>query len=650
MCGIFGLIEENNTNANSINVNTNTNDVTMNEISDDINRAFMKCSKRGPEYSYIERYKKPTPNTSPLKHDIKCPNCNHKIPFSKSPMSIVLGFHRLAINGLSAGSHQPFEIDGCILVCNGEIYNYRNLALENHVKLLTESDCEIIIHLYRLYGIEYTLHLLDGVFAFILYDTFLDKVFVARDPYGVRPLYIKNSSNASLKVNILNNVGTICFASEMKSLYDLYNNNEELQLISQFPPAHYMIIDMNYSNFSGGNNKIMNSLHKYSEFPCRQMSYLLNTVDDEIINNDSMKLCYNKYNFSHLNDHICHYVNSAVKKRVIRTTERPIACLLSGGLDSSIICALVNKYYTLYNNGKKLETYSIGLPNSVDLKYARIVANHLDTDHHEIVISEDDFFNAIPEVIKTIESYDTTTVRASVGNYLVAKYIKEHSTAKVIFNGDGADELMGGYLYMWKAPSAMEFDNECRRLLRDIYTFDVLRSDKCVSSHGLEPRTPFLDKKWVEFYLTISRDIRCHGLQTDPDIRCEKFLIRNAFSNVEPDLLPREVLWRTKEAFSDGVSSQSRSWYSIIDEKINALYNECPELQEALNEYMHNSVKLHNKPTTLEHCYYRYLYDIDYRGTDHLIPYFWLPKYVEAKDASARTLTELYQSCNKNNI
>ena len=196
MCGIFGLIEENNTNHNSVN-----------EISDKINNAFMKGSKRGPEYSHIERFKKPTPNRSPLKRDIKCPNCDYNIPLSKSPMSLVLGFHRLAINGLSSVSNQPFEIDGCILVCNGEIYNYSKLAIENKIKLLTESDCEIIIHIYRLYGIEYTLHLLDGVFAFILYDTFLDKVFVARDPYGVRPLYMKKYSTQSINFNSINTIG-----------------------------------------------------------------------------------------------------------------------------------------------------------------------------------------------------------------------------------------------------------------------------------------------------------------------------------------------------------------------------------------------------------------------------------------------------------
>ena len=188
------------------------------------------------------------------------------------------------------------------------------------------------------------------------------------------------------------------------------------------------------------------------------------------------------------------------------------------------------------------------MPGSEDLKYARMVADHLKTKHTEIVLSENEFFDAIPEVIKAIESYDTTTVRASTGNYLVSKYISKNSTAKVIFNGDGSDEVTGGYLYFHKAPSPDEFDKECRRLLKDIHTFDVLRSDKSISSNGLEPRTPFLDKEFVDMYMSIPIDVRYHPRKK----QCEKYLLRKAFEH--ENLLPNEVLWRTKEAFSDGVS------------------------------------------------------------------------------------------------
>ena len=190
-------------------------------------------------------------------------------------------------------------------------------------------------------------------------------------------------------------------------------------------------------------------------------------------------------------------LNAAVMKRVVGTSDRPIACLLSGGLDSSLTTALVNKYYK--SVGGELETYSIGMEGSEDLRHARIVAKHLGTKHTEIIMTPEQFFEAIPDVIRDIESYDTTSVRASVGNYLIGKYIAEHSKAKVILNGDGSDELTGGYIYMLKAPDSIEFDRECRRLLSDIYLFDVLRSDKSMSCHGLEPRTPFLDKYFVDY-------------------------------------------------------------------------------------------------------------------------------------------------------
>ena len=318
-------------------------------------------------------------------------------------------------------------------------------------------------------------------------------------------------------------------------------------------------------------------------------------------------------------------LENAVRKRV-EVTDRPIACLLSGGLDSSLITALVCKY----TDPTKLKTFSIGLPGSEDMIYAEKVAKHLNTDHTSVVVTEDVFFNAIPEVIMAIESYDTTTVRASVGNYLVAKYIKENTDCKVLFNGDGADELMGGYLYLHAAPDALEFDKECRRLLKDIHQFDVLRSDRSISSNGLEPRVPFLDRGFVQFYLSIPPQKRFHKENN----QIEKYLIRNAYANT--NILPDEVLWRRKEAFSDGVSKQSRSWYQIIEEKIPSTivdeYNQHVQIRGSYQDTI---------PTTPEQYYYRMLFEESYhmRGASKTIPYYWMPKYVDAKDASARTLS-----------
>ena len=285
----------------------------------------------------------------------------------------------------------------------------------------------------------------------------------------------------------------------------------------------------------------------------------------------------------------------------------------------------------------KLETYSIGLAGSEDLKYAKIVANYLETKHTEIVVTEQDFLDAIPDVIYAIESYDTTTVRASIGNWLLGKYISQNSQAKVIFNGDGSDELTGGYLYMKHAPDCIEFDGECRRLLKDIYMFDVLRSDKSISSHGLEPRTPFLDRTFVQQYMNLPCKLRFPLMQ-------EKYLLRRAFLpdeilNIQGyPLLPDAILWRKKEAFSDGVSMHSRSLYEIIQEYTDKLFNNNKNTETLETDAKNKLGISHLLPQTSEQYYYRILFESYYGGCGDILPYFWMPKYVNAKDASARTL------------
>tara|TARA_B100000902_G_C27322663_1_gene925831 strand:- start:6596 stop:8266 length:1671 start_codon:yes stop_codon:yes gene_type:complete len=550
MCGIFGILNDTN-------------------ICEKVIKSFETGKARGPENSKIEKYG-----------------------------NSIIGFHRLAINGIDKISNQPFIHDDIIVTCNGEIYNYKELAKNNNISLKTNSDCEIIPHLYKKFGIEYTLNILDGVFAFSIYCPSSGELILARDPYGVRPLFYSRDNNKFL------------YASEIKSIYPLCNDKKN---IIEFTPGTFMNVDKN----------LIYNVGRYTNYPCRNVIYL----------NESRVLTFEIFNM----------INDAVRKRVEGTCERPIACLLSGGLDSSLICAMVKQYYR--NSEHKLETYSIGLPGSEDLKYARLVAKHLDTDHHEIIVSEEDFFNAIPEVIQAIESYDTTTVRASVGNYLIAKWIRQNSTAKVVFNGDGADELMGGYLYFHKAPTSTEFDRECKRLMSDISKYDVLRSDRSISANGLEARTPFLDRKWVEFYLSISSDTRFHKINN----QCEKYLIRKAFQDFQPNILPESVLWRTKEAFSDGVSSMERSWFQIIQENIEHIIEGDDKLNISLHDLINNKY-LHNKPTTLEQAYYRYLYNRDYKGCEMTIPYFWMPRFIEANDASARTLNIYNERVKKGEI
>jgi len=474
-----------------------------------------------------------------------------------------LGFHRLAINGLNNESNQPMYYRGCILVCNGEIFNYKELIAKYNLNVNTESDCEVIPALYYLFGEDF-INYLDGEFSFIMVDMIQQITIIARDPFGVRPLY-------------MNNIGDkYCFCSDIEPMKCMPISN-----IRHFNPGHIMTIGKSI------HMKQYHGLH-----PVKQTNYI----------NEFYEL-------------FC----SAVKKRVI-TCERPVACLLSGGLDSSLVAALAARYSK--EIGNVLETYSIGLKESEDLKYAKKVAAHIGSKHTEIIFEEDDFYNSIPAVIKDIESYDTTSVRASVGNWNIGKYIKEHSDAKVILNGDGADELMGGYMYFHACPNAQEFDKECKRLLYNIHCFDVLRSDKSIASHGLEPRTPFLDKELVNYYLNIPQHIRAHII----DKKQEKAFIRNVFYKMDTYLLPHEILFRKKEAFSDGVSGLHRSWYEIIQEKVKDI-----ELPDQLF--------VHNPPITKEQKYYRYIYESYYPGCAHLTPYFWMPRYVNATDASARTLS-----------
>ena len=578
MCGIFTLLN----NHNFINVS-------------DIQDNFNKGKGRGPEFSSL----------------------------TQEFLNTHVGFHRLAINGIDEQSNQPIHIQNTVLICNGEIYNYKELFKTMNITPETNSDCEVISHLYIRYGIEQTLSLLDGVFSFILIDKHFSndsKIFIARDPYGVRPLYIMKPIN-DIKFSKYHIYG---FASELKSLFQLHktlniendikrtqNNIKSIKYpnytIEQFQPGTYMSFTMPSNNQSYWQDRKSIQYHSHGFY-----SNLLN----------------DNYTLPKILKYIRTYLINAVNKRCI-TTDRPVACLLSGGLDSSIITALVNEY-CIQNSMPTLETYSIGLEGAEDLQYARKVADHLGTKHTEIILSESQFLNAIPEVIQGIESFDTTTIRASIGNWLIGKYISENSQAKVIFNGDGSDELMGGYLYMGKANDEFEFDRECRRLLKYIHTFDVLRSDKCISSHGLEPRTPFLDRSWVNYYLSIPTNIRFHTLNNKP----EKYLLRTAFSEEEfkntndLPLLPKEVLWRRKEAFSDGVSKQTRSLYEIIQDYVDTQISDN-------NERVFN----HLHPQTKEQLYYRTIFEKHYTGVSHILPYFWMPKYVDAIDSSARSLS-----------
>ena len=518
------------------------------------------------------------------KFDLGTPRGPEQSSIKNVGKNIIFGFHRLAINGYNTPtSDQPIHKEGCILICNGEIYNWKDIATMMDIECNTGSDCEIIIHLYKRYGPEQTLQMLDGVFSFVLYDTNNGNIFISRDPHGVRPLFFWKKDNSNM-----------LFASEVKMGVSVIDAIPE-----QFPPGSYI-----HTNALSG------------EYITKKY-YIINTFSNHSIKyiEDATKLIQKS-------------LKDAVRKRV-ENTDRDIACLLSGGLDSSLICGLVayefkKKYGS--EGAKRLHTWSIGMEGSEDLRMAKLVSDHLGTTHHEIMLDEQDFIDAIPEVIRVIESNDTTTVRASVGNYLICKYIRKYSDAKVVFNGDGSDEVAGGYLYFHYAPDSIEFDKECRRLLKDIHLFDVLRSDRTISCHGLEARTPFLDRGFVETYLSIPPYLRDHNSTNT----CEKYLIRSAFEKM--NILPKEVLWRRKEAFSDGVSKNTKSWFEVIQ------------------DFAEKKYKMDGKKA--EQKYYDEIFRSHYGDdnyTKNLVPYKWMPRFVNASDCSARTL-KIYEVGSKNNL
>jgi len=516
------------------------------------------------------------------------PETREDVVFDCSQGVVHLGFTRLAINGLTPEGNQPMSEGPIRWICNGEIYNWKNLKEKLNLKTenKSDSDCSILGALWlRLRdepdGAERFFRALDGVFAIVLYDMERGTVLVGRDPYGVRPLFMAQRDLGSC----------VYFASEMKALLPHTAYAANLQ-IRQFPPGSFVQMKL------GGNLEVSTNTRQYHQIPW------LKAHDVQWSENLRQKL------------------ESAVTKRLL--AERPIAALLSGGIDSSLIAALVAK------QTPHLKTFSIGFEGSEDLRCARLVAKHIGSEHTEIVSTPDEFFAAIPEVIRAIESYDITTVRASVGNYLVSKAIREKTDCKVVFNGDGSDEVFGSYLYFYRAPSDEDFEAETTRLLKDICYFDVLRSDRSISSHGLEPRTPFLDREFVAAAKAVPTKFRrpCQEL-------CEKWVLRNAFNGT--GLLPDEILWRRKEAFSDGVSSKVKPWYQEIQERICSS-NLIPENWETLAA---SKYSLHNRPKTAEAFYYRQLYESFYGAQNAgAIPYFWMPRWSgETNDPSARTLS-----------
>ena len=504
---------------------------------------------------------------------------NHRGPDNSSiqlleipgiPKKLIMGFHRLKINDISNVGNQPFspkEFPGIHLICNGEIYNFKELKNTFNLDTKSNSDCEIIPYLYNKCGIMKTLSLLDGVFSFILIDN--DTLYVARDPIGVRPLFFGKNNDE------------IMFSSEAKSLIGFCD------IIKPFPPGCLCTINLN----------------DCSMIFDRYYHYIYPTIYDS---------------FETTKNNIKYLLNESVKKRLI--SDRKIGVFISGGVDSSVISGLVSKNL----KDTEIESFSIGLQNSPDLENARIVAKHLNTKHHEVNFTIEEGIKHLNDVIFHLESYDITTIRASVPQYLLSKYIKEKTDVRVILSGEGADEIFGGYLYFHYAPNENSFIKETERLVKMLHQFDVLRTDRTTAAHGLEVRVPFLDKRLLNYILSLPADYRMTKSKlyinkgsNKEHLNIEKYILRDSYDK-EVDIISKNILWRKKDAFSDAVGY---SWVDGIKKYAEEEISD-DELANAQTKYPNNT------PMTKEAYLYRSRFEEMFSEQSELIEHYWMPNWV----------------------
>ena len=483
-----------------------------------------------------------------------------------------LGFHRLAIMGLSPNGMQPFRLDGDMCVCNGELYGFRPIKTElvgMGYRFQSGSDCEILLPMYREYGTD-MFAMLDAEFALIIYDSRRDQFIAARDPLGIRPLYYGELP-----------AGGMVFASEAKNLVGLCPK------IMPFPPGHY---------WDG-------EFHRYADL----------TTVSEYCRDDEETACR----------HIRELLIQAVDKRL--DSDAPLGFLLSGGLDSSLVCSIATRLLQ-----KPIRTFAIGMDTDpIDLKYAREVADYLGADHTEIIMTRQDVLDALPTVVAALGTYDITTIRASIGMYLVCRAIHQQTDIKVLLTGEISDELFG-YKYTDFAPSAAAFQQEAQKRIREIHCYDVLRADRCLAANSLEARVPFGDLDFVHYVMSIDpakkRNVYGKG----------KYLLRKAFSG--GDWLPEDILWREKAAFSDAVG------HSMVDHLKDYAQQCCTQeqLEEAGERYPFAT------PFTKESLLYRDLFERFYPGQAEMVPAFWMPNKewegCDVDDPSARVLSNYGQS------
>ena len=478
----------------------------------------------------------------------------------------LLGFHRLAIMGLHPEGMQPFELDGSYVVCNGEIYGFDRLKSKLKKKgysFQSESDCEILLPLYKEYGTA-MFRMLDAEFAMILYDGAEKKYIAARDPIGIRPLYYGYDA-----------AGAIVFASEAKNLVEICDK------IMPFPPGHY---------------------YEDGKFIC----YRDITAVTEVCHDDLERIC----------GHIRQKLIAGIEKRLV--ADAKVGFLLSGGLDSSLVCAVAQKC-----SDKPIRTFAIGMSeDAIDLKYAKEVADYIGSEHTEVYMTPDEVLSSLETVIALLGTYDITTIRASMGMYLVCKAIHEQTDIRVLLTGEISDELFG-YKYTDFAPSAAEFQKEAVKRIRELHMYDVLRADRCISVNSLEARVPFGDLDFVEYVMCIDPEMKLNKYGKG------KYLLRHAF---EGDYLPQSILYREKAAFSDAVG---HSMVDYLKEYAESRYTD-DEFETKRMAYAHA------RPFTKESLLYREIFEKYYPGQSEMVVDFWMPnKYwagCDVIDPSARVL------------
>lgn len=498
---------------------------------------------------------------------------NHRGPdhfaWENIDSTVVFGFQRLAIREISEAGNQPIWCGDhkSALICNGEVYNEQQLYEAIGIsKPTASSDCAVIIPLITKFGIQRACEILDSEFAFVFYDHESRKVLAARDPIGIRPLFY----------GIPRTGEGIVFASEVKMLA------ATCQTIRPFPPGHY---------FDGERFVAYRDLTKVATTNADSDEQILSSIETLLV--------------------------EAVRKRMVADVQ--VGYLLSGGLDSSLVCAIAARMANT-----RIETFSVGMiEDAIDIKYAEIVSSHLGSLHHNIFVTQEQALAALDEVIFQLETWDITTVRASLGMYLICKWIRKNTNIKVLLTGEVSDELFG-YKYTDYAPTPEAFQEEAAKRVRELYMYDVLRADRCISAHSLEARVPFGDLDFVSYVMSIPsrKKMNTTGMG--------KALLRNAFAG--KGYLPDTILFREKAAFSDAMG---HSLVDTIKDHASRRYTDA-DVRRAGLRYPHRP------PFTKESLLYREIFERHYPGQADLIHDYWMPnkqwENCNVSDPSARVL------------